>query len=366
MKNQKTMQVPGSGWARRWIGSCWVAMLAALTFVNAAQAGGIATNENVTTTMNNNTGTANDPALYVIDNYTKAFAGNLYVGSGVDWVQLLITNGSLVSNTSENFIGGDSFGSDHNRIVVTGAGSRFETATKNTRIGSRSQSNELVFEQGASGYLNNITLGYNTGAGYGLSNTLVIAAADLVVSYRISVGYTVGNDYNRVVVRDGGTFTVSNRVECSRGGSFNEMLVTGTGSALHHVNTSNGFALGNVGATSNNVLTITDGGLVKLYGASTTVGANASQGKFVRLAKGFLAYHMNDDDSLLYSNALLWNGSDWEVAPSVWRGTYYANDATGEAAAFAATGYSGLAGYTVFTGGKSIAGALNTTLILVK
>jgi hypothetical protein len=57
----------------------------------------------------------------------------------------------------------------------------------------------------------------------------------------------------------------------------------------------------------------------------------------------------------------LWNGSGW-VEPATlaeaealgWSKIFYSDDPAGEAEALAATGYSGLAGYEVYTGGMEM------------
>lgn len=53
-----------------------------------------------------------------------------------------------------------------------------------------------------------------------------------------------------------------------------------------------------------------------------------------------------------------------EAEPLKWSARYYT--AEEEEAAFAATGYSGLAGYTVFTGGQSLTGAARATVMVIR
>jgi hypothetical protein len=88
---------------------------------------------------------------------------------------------------------------------------------------------------------------------------------------------------------------------------------------------------------------------------------NSVGGCGVRFAAGIFAVAGNRPTHLTYDKAWLWDGDSWEQAPSTWTGVYYADETAASAA-----GRSGFGGYTVFSGGKSMAGALKRTLLILQ
>lgn len=113
-----------------------------------------------------------------------------------------------------------------------------------------------------------------------------------------------------------------------------------------------------------NTLTVADGGVVKLTnsngGLSIYTDPNYG-GSGLRLAGGIFAVAGNRTTHVTYDKAWLWDGDTWAQAPADWTGVYYADETEA-----AAAGRPGFGGYTVFTGGKSMAGVLKRTLLLLK
>ena len=81
MKKQVKAWLPDSGWSLRPLFGGMIAGLLALMSVLPAQAGIVAENDAVTALMTSTAGTANDPSVYLFDNYVKDFlTANLYIG----------------------------------------------------------------------------------------------------------------------------------------------------------------------------------------------------------------------------------------------------------------------------------------------
>ena len=81
MKKQVKAWLPDSGWSLRPLFGGMIAGLLALMSVQPAQAGIIAENDAITASMTSTAGTANDPSVYLFDNYVKDFlTANLYIG----------------------------------------------------------------------------------------------------------------------------------------------------------------------------------------------------------------------------------------------------------------------------------------------
>ncbi len=194
-------------------------------------------------------------------------------------------------------------------------------------------------------------------------------------SLLVDGGHVLGGTWN-------GSFTV---VGASGTGSMlvDGGLVTSAGSTIGFESTGKGTAtvtgLGSqwivsdnltVGRQgSDNTLIIANEGLVKVGNSSgetiafsTMSGANNNS---LRLADGYIALFGNQTTyigELIGDGSIqLWNGSAWVTATAEDVDiAYYATDAEGEAA----TGYSGLGGYTVATGGVQAVPEPGTSALL--
>lgn len=371
MKNKKRMQVPCSRWAGQWISSCGMAMLVALAFVGTTQAGIIAQNETVPAAMIATGGTQSDPSVYVFDNYAKDFGStSIAIGTaiGASWIRLEIRNGATVTTTgTANRLGSDNaaYTNAFNSVVVTGPGSALTIGS--SRMGGMSPNNSLIITEGGTVNLTgDLSNGFNN-TPVATNNTIVVDNATLNIvgeATRFRLGYGTGHDYNTLVVRNGGVVAgVTGRIG-TRNGKYCDYRVEGVGSRIEIGYVGMAFTLGESATTHHNTITLVDGGVIKLTSASSTLSITVDTnqgGSGVRFAQGFLAVMGNRTTHVPANRAWLWDGDSWEPAPGDWVGTYYADET-----AAAAAGRPGFGGYTVFTGGKSIAGALKTTVLIMK
>ncbi len=313
MKKQVKAWLPDSGWSLRPLfGGMIAGLLALMHALPPAQAGLIAENEAVPASMTSTAGTANDPSVYLFDNYVKDFGGtaiNVGNADGSNWVRLEIRNGAQVTSTGTNSrLGSDAAArtNEFNSCLVTGAGSSLTLAA--TRIGGMSPNNSLLVTDGA-------TATFTVESFIGYNNDIRVEGEGSL----IEIGYAAAS-----------------------------ALSLGESSTYCHHNT----------------MTLIDGGVVKLTnsgGTLTIAVAPAEGGSGVRFAAGIFAVAGNRPTHLTYDKAWLWDGEAWEQAPSTWTGVYYADETEATAA-----GRPGFGGYTVFTGGQSMTGALKRTLMLLK
>ena len=374
MKKQVKAWLPDSGWSLRPLFGGMIAGLLALMSVLPAQAGLIAENAAVPAAMSATGGTENDPSIYRFsDGYVKDFVTTLIsIGNaaGANWVRLEITGGAQVWATNASsaaYIGSasSSFTNLNNSAWVMGEGSSLTLG--GTRLGSKSALNTLAAVDGGTVTLNGeLRAGYENTGFYSTNNMVLVDGGTLFVNNRLRLGYGVTHDYCSLVVRNGGKVIASATGRMgARGGNYCDYRVEGEGSEVEIAYAASGaISLGELSTAHHNTLTVIDGGGVKLTnsggGLSIAVDPNYG-GSGVRFAAGIFAVAGNRTTHITYDKAWLWDGEAWEQAPVDWTGTYYADET--EAAAAGRPGYGG---YTVFTGGKSMAGALKRTLLLLK
>ncbi len=372
MKKQVKACLPDSGWSLRPLFDGMIAGLLALMSVLPAQAGIVAENDAVPAAMSDTTGTENDPSIYRFsDGYVKDFVTALIsVGNapGANWVRLEIIGGAQVWATNGIYIGGGSSTSVanlYNSAWVMGSGSSLTLGA--TRLGGKSALNTLAVVDGGTLTVNGeLRSGYDDTGNYCTNNMVLVDGGTLYVNARMRVGYGVTHDYCSLVVRNGGKVigSATGRMG-ARGGKFTDYRVEGEGSEIELAYTGSGaISLGELSSSHHNTLTVIDGGVVKLTNSGGTLGIAVDVnegGSGVRFAAGIFAVAGNRTTHVPANRAWLWNGESWDAAPVDWVGTYYADET--EAAAAGRPGYGG---YTVFTGGKSMAGALKRTLLLLK
>ncbi len=176
--------------------------------------------------------------------------------------------------------------------------------------------------------------------------SLTISAGSLVISD--AAGLTVGARGRGSLLVTGGTISCGGGIVGGVGPGSNNATITGRGS-LWTIAANLTVGLG----SSNNSLTLSDGGLVKVGDANGdiiqfNVGGT---GNVLQLGDGYLALY---GDQTAYIGTLiaagdiqLWDGSAWVTNTDTanYSYTYFATNA----AAQAFTGYDDLGGYTVLT-----------------
>jgi T5SS/PEP-CTERM-associated repeat protein len=231
-----------------------------------------------------------------------------------------------------------------NKVIVDGQGSSFVDSGDLT-LGQFNHNNALMIENGASASARLITLGMERWSCNG--NHLLVTGRGSVLAADLCVGNT-GSD-SSATVSDGALLEASSFVISeSASTENNQTTVTGKGSTL-----TIGTKL-TIGGSSKGLLTLANGGIVRCDG-SVALSVNGN----IRLAKGYLAQVGDKRDAYA---ALVASGSVlvYDTATSSWK-TATANDVTityyaeGEdQAAETATGYTGLGGSTVMTGGSNM------------
>ncbi len=313
----------------------------------------IAVNGDVPAIMDSAVGVAGNPATYVFDNYEKKFTTGLIVGKNNPNVALIIRNGAKITAETTQWASsyvGEQVGSSNNTLTITGPSSmlnitsQLDTATHGLKVGN--------------------TAGFNT---------LNVFNGATVNAKRIDVGMTGGNS---IMVIDNATVNIYDRIYVANAGGANNLFSIRKQGKLY------AFASGNMrvefaGTATNNVVeikdfgTIVDCGMIVFDGVSNVVAiiddgllkARISGNwqnrpkkptSFHHFGGGFLAWQGVDAILDYKTDIKLWDGTNW-IKPTTlaqaealgWSKTYYATDEL----ALAATGYDGLAGYTVFTGG---------------
>lgn len=357
-------------------------LLAVLASAGSLRAELIATNGNITAaTLNTAGGMVSDPKVCIYDAFNKDWAAAvIIVGSTQPWNMMIVTNGSVVTTTAaNNYIGGDTAGADHNRVLVTGPGTALSYGGE-VRIGSRGSYNNLTLRDSASTTMGGVLhMGRQDLPTQGSYNTIVVDDATLSVAGKIVVGYASNNVNNAVSIRNGGVFrskgTGGNGLSIGRYGSYADVTVSDLGSVLAITGNLRLGETTTLGA-HHNTLTLQDGGIAQLTNATATITLStmpAHGGTYIRFAAGFLAWNGNHTSGLnVLTQVQLWDGTAFVVpadAPAAaalgWSVTLYTADAAGEAAALAATGYSGLGGFTVFTGGDAMNPPPPSTTVLI-
>lgn len=291
-----------------------ITLVAALGLASSgAVAGLIATNEEVPVppAMITGSGTEADIADYVLnDGYVLSVVGTESAVKEFkitdDWNRLTISDNAQLSMVwGRVVLGLNNSTSSHNQVVVTGTGSI------------------LINPSGGSG---TFRIGDNTGYGYH-NLTVKNGGKVTLVSGRLAVGARVGS-------------------------TNNSLVVTGMNSVV----TTHQFNVGYNSAV-NGTADIMDKSLLKITDERDTMVSMVGTTNFLRLGGGFVAWITDKTASTSITDAkvkvtqdggLTWVDGTRDVAGAgYWTSTYYATDAE----ALAATGYEGLGGYTIITGG---------------
>ncbi len=317
----------------------------------------IATNEDVPLTMDSDQGVAADMATYILDNYDVNNSAPFVVGENNPYNHLIMRNGSVITNTVGNWIYmriGQNADSSNNIATITGEGTELVLATtagaQTIYIGSAGGNNTLEVLDGAR-LISTNTINMGSGGG----NRFIIDNATVEGWGRFYPCMSGGLN-NYVSIRNGGRFNMpaEDRAEINASSTNLWMEVRDFGSVL------NWRYMRFLGGYSNRIVMADEGLIQSRYDANwVNYPSDNADVCFYGFAGGYFA--QKGTQCRLDWNAYirLWDGNDW-VEPSTlaeaeglgWSKTYYSDDAAGEAAALAATGYSGLAGYEVYTGGE--------------
>lgn len=299
---------------------------AAVLATSGLQAGIVAVNAGVTSATLSTVGTSGDPSINLLnDSYALTWTNiHLTVGSNVGYVELHITDGADLTIPSALYLMlGDGLAGDNNRFILDGAGSTANIYR--SRFGDDGNHNGGIVRNGAVLTTpSTVQLSYGAGASH---NWVVVDDATWNATGYIYIGYA-GLGTNQVTVQNGG------KIDCAT------TLFLGKG------------------ACAGNLLTI-EKALCKVAGFTPLAG------NYVQINQGFLAWSGDHTAFDPNGQVMLRNNTRYELLDGTnnetlnWSATYYATDAEG----LAATGYDGLGGYTVFTGGTDLSPA---TLVIVK
>ncbi len=270
---------------------------------------------------------------------------------------MTVSDGGSVSS------GGGTIGRSNGSLgvaTVTGASSQWSingNYANNLVVGLRDGSQgELTIANGGRVVVTDgsAQIGHNSGSQGKL--TVSGTNSQLSLSSASSFNFNVGNNgAGELIVTSGGKVSVSGGQSFigAESGSQGTATVSGEGSTWE---TSGYLRVGVYFGSNNNILTIDDGGLVKVGDAigETITFSSGSPDSYLRIDGGYIALfgdqNVNIANLLTAGRIQLWDGSEWITAVTEdVEVTFYANNPTGEAAAEAATGYSGLGGYTVAT-----------------
>lgn len=301
---------------------------AAILAASGLQAGIVAVNGAVTSATLSTAGTSGDPSVNLLnDSYALNWTnGHMIVGSNVEYVEIHVTDGAdlTISSTDNKYLMlGDQLGGDNNRFILDGAGSTANIYR--SRFGDDGNHNGAIVRNGAV-LTTPSTAQLSLGAGAS-HNWVVVDDATWNATGYIYLGYA-GLGTNQVTVQNGG------KIDCA------STLFLGRN------------------ACAGNLLTI-EKALCKV------AGFTPQPGNYVQINSGFFAW--SGDHTAFDPNGLvmLWNGRNYELLDGTnnealnWSATYYATDLEGQRY----TGYDGLGGTTVFTGGPEIR---PTTVVIVK
>jgi len=338
---------------KKMIGSaCMLIMLIAVSY-----GGIIATNENVPLLMDSDLGVAGDLATYVLDNYDENHAKPFVVGKDNAFNHLIMKNGSVSTNTVDNWYHmyiGQNAGASNNVATITGAGTELILATtygaQTLYVGNSGANNTLEILDGARVSSTNTI---NIGSGGG--NKFIIDNATFEGWNRFYICMAAGLD-NYVSVRNGGYFymptTQRAEINASSTNLWFEVRDFQSVVDVHYMNFLGGYS---------NKVVLADQGLIKARFNANWVNYPRANSDvcFYGFAGGYFAWYGTLGQFDWNKYIRLWDGNDWVLPASLedaqelgWSEIFYTDDPAGEAAALAATGYEGLAGYTVYTGGK--------------
>lgn len=315
--------------------------------LSGLHAGLIATDEDIPWNMNAG-GTADDPALYLLGAtgpVTHTISGGAYLGlSESNYNFLLIGSGSTL-NSSDGRIGSGAT-SHYNIAHVVGDGSSWMIGNR-LDVGNSGTNNHLSVEEGGHVSVKWAYVGSDASA---QNNSLSVlgSGSTMTVTSDLMLGSNGSN--NALNVGYGGSLSTGVAdIGFESGSDNNEARVYGVGSTW----SLRQLAIATYYDAAGNSLTIEDQGLVRISGFSDMEDAltiNTAADNFLNFNSGFLAIEGDATDliaGLIADGAFRFSdGSTWTIGTTDdFLYGYFAD----EADAFAFSGYSDLAGYTIVT-----------------
>jgi len=285
-----------------------------------------------------------DGATNTLNNVTNSYVGDVTIGTNGSFTLLTITNGALLTNTADAYIGRNT-GANSNTVRVTGANSRW-FVNNFLNVGNSGSFNSLLITNGGTvangfGYI-----GFNSSASNNQvtvtgTNSLWTNSGDLTIGYSGSfntllitnggtaraalagwVGFSPGANSNRVIV-SGSNSLWQNALDTTVGhqGAGNSMLITGGG----RVANDKGW-IGRTASASNNSVTVTGANSLWNNAGFLRVGADGSfnmllisNGATVANTAGYIgtnAVARNNQVTVTGTNSLWTNSSDLYVGNS--------------------------------------------------
>jgi T5SS/PEP-CTERM-associated repeat protein len=164
-----------------------------------------------------------DGASATLNNVTNSVTGPVIVGTNGSFTQLTLTNGALLTNTLDGFIGLNT-AAKSNTVWLTGTGTRWRMG-QNLLVGNNGAFNRLVISNGALATCRLGYLGYEATA----SNNVVMVTGtnSSLTSTNSYIG--IGGSGNQLVISAGGQVTNVN-AQIGNNSSNNLVTVTGPGS----------------------------------------------------------------------------------------------------------------------------------------
>src|ERR1051325_8957472 len=227
-----------------------------------------------------------DSATNVLDSVTNATAGDVTVGTNGSFTLLILTNGALLTNSGNGYIGRNA-GANSNTVRVTGANTRW-LIQSNLFIGSNGAFNLLVVSNGALG---------------GNSNAVVVTGTGSFWSNRGSILLGDSGGGNSLEISNGGKVRAEDTI-IGANSSGNRALVTGSNYLW-----SNRFTLfvgqfgnGNLLVVSNGAQVTGDEGRIGSLGTSNQVTVTGASSHWSNQNELYIAI-AGTNNRLLVENA---------------------------------------------------------------
>ncbi len=296
----------------------------AALYVNGDVSTGVAGTINISGNQNE----LNDGGAYALD------LTNL--GRSSSNVSLKILNASTNTYATTLAMGYTAGGGPGNLLLVDGVGSALVStgvAVPGAIVGGTNFSGQSMTIQngGAATFSSGIMVGRR-----GTASTNVVTVDNGTLTIDPTASTPTSSLFLRIAGDNNTASGSGNSVAVKNDGVFV------AGNSTYKVDLTIGFA----GSTAvDNNLTLSSGGLFKLANTLSTVTIQPSN--YVRFDGGFLAWNGNQTGSLAASVVQVWDGAAYVggVLNTNYSATFYASNDD----ALAATGISGLGGYTVFT-----------------
>lgn len=202
-----------------------------------------------------------------LDGITTNIAGTVTIGTNGSFTLLVVTNGSIVTNTSGPLIIGANSSATSNALVVTGPGSMWNGSS--FQVGGSGSFNQLSVLNGATATGASGLIGEQVKSS---NNTVLVSdPGSLWRASTVQVGFGAGANNNQLIVSNGATVANGTAYIGPSPGTNNSVIVTGPGSVFTN---SSSLSVGGYGSLS--LLMVTNGGQVFSGADSGISGLNGS------------------------------------------------------------------------------------------